>query len=144
MSSETSSLVNIISRTRISSVLNKDNKQFGKQHLFDGDEETCWNSDQGSPQWVMIEFKQEVIIKEIQIQFQGGFVGKVCTLEKHGDLGNNFVQFYSFHPLDTNQVQIFHLPEATTLSTLKIVFDESTDFFGRVTVYKLDFIGRPS
>uniref|UniRef100_A0A8U7NF03 Nuclear receptor 2C2 associated protein n=1 Tax=Corvus moneduloides TaxID=1196302 RepID=A0A8U7NF03_CORMO len=30
----------------VSSVLNRDVKQFGKQHLFDGSEETCWNSDQ--------------------------------------------------------------------------------------------------
>ncbi|RLV64056.1 hypothetical protein DV515_00017640 [Chloebia gouldiae] len=31
---------------RVSSVLNRDVKHFGKQHLFDGSEETCWNSDQ--------------------------------------------------------------------------------------------------
>lgn len=31
---------------RVSSVLNRDVKQFGKKHLFDDDEETCWNSDQ--------------------------------------------------------------------------------------------------
>ena len=31
---------------RVSSVLNRDVKQFGKKHLLDGDEETCWNSDQ--------------------------------------------------------------------------------------------------
>ena len=31
---------------RVSSVLNRDVKQFGKQFMFDGDDETCWNSDQ--------------------------------------------------------------------------------------------------
>ena len=31
---------------RVSSVLNRDVKQFGKKYLFDGEEETCWNSDQ--------------------------------------------------------------------------------------------------
>ena len=31
---------------RVSSVLNRDVKQFGKQCMFDGDDETCWNSDQ--------------------------------------------------------------------------------------------------
>ncbi len=31
---------------RVSSVLNRDVKQFGKKFMFDGDEETCWNSDQ--------------------------------------------------------------------------------------------------
>lgn len=27
-------------------MLNRDVKQFGKKHMFDGNEETCWNSDQ--------------------------------------------------------------------------------------------------
>lgn len=31
---------------RVSSVLNRDVKQFGKKHMFDRNEETCWNSDQ--------------------------------------------------------------------------------------------------
>ena len=31
---------------RVSSVLNKDTKSYGKQFLCDGKEETCWNSDQ--------------------------------------------------------------------------------------------------
>lgn len=31
---------------RVSSVLNRNSRQFGKKHLFDQDEETCWNSDQ--------------------------------------------------------------------------------------------------
>ena len=30
----------------MSSTLNRDTKQFGKKFLFDGREETCWNSDQ--------------------------------------------------------------------------------------------------
>uniref|UniRef100_A0A673TPQ1 Nuclear receptor 2C2 associated protein n=1 Tax=Suricata suricatta TaxID=37032 RepID=A0A673TPQ1_SURSU len=33
--------------SRVSSVLNRNTRQFGKKHLFDQDEETCWNSDQG-------------------------------------------------------------------------------------------------
>ncbi len=32
----------------MSSVLNRDVKQFGKKFLFDGVEETCWNTDQVS------------------------------------------------------------------------------------------------
>ncbi len=31
-------------RLRVSSTLHEDVKQFGKQHLFDGNDETCWNS----------------------------------------------------------------------------------------------------
>lgn len=70
---------------RVSSVLNKDTKQFGKQYMIDGTEETCWNSDQGSPQSVFIKFDdaeeiaqgKSLTIHAINIMFQGGFVGKV-------------------------------------------------------------------
>lgn len=31
---------------RVSSVLNRDTKSYGRQFLCDGKEETCWNSDQ--------------------------------------------------------------------------------------------------
>ncbi|KAG5276162.1 hypothetical protein AALO_G00128560 [Alosa alosa] len=33
-------------QSRVSSVLNRDVKQFGKKYMFDSNEETCWNSDQ--------------------------------------------------------------------------------------------------
>jgi hypothetical protein len=32
----------------VSSVLNKDNKMYGKNHMFDSSEESCWNSEQVS------------------------------------------------------------------------------------------------
>lgn len=32
---------------RVSSTLNRDARQWGKKHLIDGSDETCWNSDQG-------------------------------------------------------------------------------------------------
>jgi len=64
---------------KVSSVLNKNVKEFGKQFLFDGREDTCWNSDQGSPQTILISFqKPHAKIGQLQIQFQGGFVGTQC------------------------------------------------------------------
>jgi hypothetical protein len=33
-------------KNRVSSVLNRDTKSYGKNFLCDGKEETCWNSDQ--------------------------------------------------------------------------------------------------
>ncbi|KAM3939395.1 BLOC-1-related complex subunit 8-like [Leptodactylus fuscus] len=67
--------------SRVSSVLQRDVKQFGKQFLFDRKEETCWNSDQGSSQWVTLEFPHTVCMSEIHIQFQGGFSSRTCILE---------------------------------------------------------------
>ena len=33
----------------VSSVLDKKHKEYGKKFLYDGKDETCWNSDQGLP-----------------------------------------------------------------------------------------------
>jgi len=62
---------------RVSSVLNKDAKQFGRQNMIDGNEETCWNSDQGSPQFVQIRFECPTKVDLLKIMFQGGFSAKV-------------------------------------------------------------------
>ncbi|NWH83179.1 NR2CA protein, partial [Piaya cayana] len=66
---------------RVSSVLNRDVKQFGKKHMFDTSEETCWNSDQGTSQWVTLDFPNTVKVSQLHIQFQGGFSSRLCTLE---------------------------------------------------------------
>uniref|UniRef100_A0A9J8A7X8 Nuclear receptor 2C2-associated protein n=1 Tax=Cyprinus carpio carpio TaxID=630221 RepID=A0A9J8A7X8_CYPCA len=68
-------------QSRVSSVLNRDVRQFGKKFMFDSNEETCWNSDQGESQWVVLEFPQPVKVSELRLQFQGGFSGKSCKLE---------------------------------------------------------------
>uniref|UniRef100_A0A8B9EY08 Nuclear receptor 2C2 associated protein n=1 Tax=Amazona collaria TaxID=241587 RepID=A0A8B9EY08_9PSIT len=67
--------------TRVSSVLNRDVKHFGKKHMFDASEETCWNSDQGACQWVTLDFPRSVRVSQLHIQFQGGFSSRLCTLE---------------------------------------------------------------
>lgn len=136
------SLADQILRTRVSSVLNKDVKQFGKKHLFDGDEETCWNSDQGSPQWIIVEFSKSVSVSQVDIQFQGGFVGKTCWIETIETGQESFSRVHTFYPQDTNKPQLFPLPDSrSSVKSIKIVFEASTDFFGRITIYKLDILG---
>ncbi|XP_053228607.1 nuclear receptor 2C2-associated protein [Podarcis raffonei] len=125
--------------SRVSSVLNRDVKQFGKKFMFDGNEETCWNSDQGATQWLTLEFPQAVRPSQIQIQFQGGFASQKCVVQgcqNRGDLS----PVAEFYPEDTNSLQHFSLEE-TPLDKLKITFENSTDFFGRVIVYQLDVRG---
>ncbi|XP_005090226.1 nuclear receptor 2C2-associated protein isoform X2 [Aplysia californica] len=133
------SITDKISRTRVSSVLNRDVKQFGKQFLFDGDDETCWNSDQGSPQWILLEFEEEVSVSEIHVQFQGGFSGKECWIEAACQ-GEDLQKIHNFYPENINPSQVFKLPTQQTLQKMKIVFNSSMDFFGRITIYKLDVI----
>ncbi|XP_069915167.1 nuclear receptor 2C2-associated protein isoform X3 [Oryctolagus cuniculus] len=83
----TQSLVCAETVSRVSSVLHRNTRQFGKKHLFDQDEETCWNSDQ------------------LQIQFQGGFSSRRGRLE--GSQGAEALsKIVDFYPEDNNSLQI--------------------------------------
>ncbi|XP_023717773.1 nuclear receptor 2C2-associated protein [Cryptotermes secundus] len=124
---------------RVSSVLNRDVKQFGKKHLFDGDEETCWNSDQGSPQWIALDLQKEETVNAFHIQFQGGFVGQNCHLEAGPEDGSLEVVDH-FYPDDINSLQVFKLREPVSAKKLRFVFNGSTDFFGRIVIYKLEIL----
>lgn len=73
-------------------------------------------------------------MSSFEIQFQGGFVGKECYIEA-GNKETKFLQ--SFYPEDNNAVQKFNLKEPKKAKTIKFVFGESTDFFGRIIIYKL-------
>uniref|UniRef100_A0A670K786 Nuclear receptor 2C2 associated protein n=1 Tax=Podarcis muralis TaxID=64176 RepID=A0A670K786_PODMU len=157
--------------SRVSSVLNRDVKQFGKKFMFDGNEETCWNSDQGATQWLTLEFPQAVRASQVQIQFQGGFASQKCVVQGCQN-GGDLSPVAEFYPEDTNSLQISFFPfppsslgragvgdgvqnfvflncsslyhfslEETPLNKLKITFENSTDFFGRVIVYQLDVRG---
>ncbi|XP_043794326.1 nuclear receptor 2C2-associated protein [Apis laboriosa] len=119
---------------RVSSVLNKNNQSYGKNYMFDNCPETCWNSNSGIPQWIIIHFEQECEVNSFEIEFQGGFVGKDCHLE----VGDKETKFYeSFYPEDKNTIQMFNLKNSIKAKTFKFVFNESTDFFGRIIIYKL-------
>ncbi|XP_063770632.1 nuclear receptor 2C2-associated protein [Pseudophryne corroboree] len=125
--------------SRVSSVLHRDVKQFGKQFLFDHKDETCWNSDQGSSQWIALEFPQKFCVSEIHIQFQGGFSSRSCILEgclKDGELE----KIAEFYPEDINALQRFVFTEQD-VEKLRLTFPTSTDFFGRIVVYHLDLLG---
>lgn len=116
---------------KVSSVLNKNVREFGKKHLFDQCEDTCWNSDQGSPQYIALTFVEPLKISQVQLQFQGGFVGTHCHFVVDDD---DKVEFF---PEDSNKIQNFSLDQDKCTSSLKIVFGGSTDFFGRITIYHL-------
>lgn len=94
----------------------------------------------------MVSFSKTVDLEKIQIMFQGGFVGIECDLilcdydKADGEI------IRTFFPEDINALQIFELPSSVNiLSTQKIhlKFKQSSDFYGRVTVYILNFEGSP-
>ncbi|NWS64561.1 NR2CA protein, partial [Chunga burmeisteri] len=128
---------------RVSSVLNRDVKQFGKKHMFDASEETCWNSDQGTCQWVTLDFPRTVKVSQLHIQFQGGFSSRLCTLEGCR-AGEELAKISDLYPEDINAMQISFAAfqvEETVLDKLKITFENGTDFFGRIVVYHLGVLG---
>eukprot|EP00039_Didymoeca_costata_P023745 m.8084 g.8084 ORF g.8084 m.8084 type:complete len:146 (-) comp3838_c0_seq1:179-616(-) len=138
------SLVNSDTSVRVSSTLNRDVKQFNKKFMFDGLDETCWNSDQGEPQFVHLDFGKKVIPEQLQIMFQGGFVGKECLILGTGAEGGELVKLMDFYPEDINTMQSFDikLPEGLeNVNQLRIVFANSTDFYGRITIYSLSVLG---
>lgn len=125
--------------SRVSSVLNRNSRQFGKKYLFDEDEETCWNSDQGPSQWVTLEFPHRVHITQLQVQFQGGFSSRHSCLE--GSQGRDTLsKIVDFYPEDTNALQTFSVP-TVEVDRLKLTFEDTTDFFGRVVIYHLRVLG---
>ncbi|TFK41968.1 galactose-binding domain-like protein [Crucibulum laeve] len=134
---------------KVSSTLDK---SVGKKYLIDGNPETCWTSQQGLPQFIQLGFPKPVIPRRISIIFQGGFVGTRCSvqvpvLNEDGTPTKDWKVFTSIYPEDVNRKQTFALkplePELVNAKTsaLKLVFEESSDFFGRITVYDLALDG---
>ncbi|XP_032686298.1 nuclear receptor 2C2-associated protein [Odontomachus brunneus] len=121
---------------RVSSVLNKNVRLYGKKHMFDNSTETCWNSDAGTPQWIIINFKEECDLSNFEIEFQGGFVGKDCYLEA-GSNEKDTTVVEAFYPEDMNNLQRFNLVNKIKAKTFKFLFNQSTDFFGRIIIYNL-------
>ena len=86
--------------------------------------------------------------KRVELTFQGGFVGTKCSVEvvKPRD-GQKWEVLTRIYPEDVNRKQSFDLvptsePDAEwQVEGLKFVFEESSDFFGRVTVYDLQLLG---
>ncbi|KAG0266669.1 Nuclear receptor 2C2-associated protein [Mortierella polycephala] len=99
------SLLNADCRIKVSSVLNRETTLYGKQFLTDDSEETCWNSESGTPQFIVVDFGRKVQVESIQFMFQGGFVGKTCQLLAWTDDGE-FVEMMRFYPEDINPLQI--------------------------------------
>ena len=129
---------------KVSSVLNRQVTEYGKLFMFDGREDTCWNSDQGTPQWIRISFDSDKYITQLQIMFQGGFAGGTSWIEvsKSGET-DAFEKIKDIYPEDTNKLQTFDLPNETLCRAFKVVFADSTDFFGRITIYQMKLHEKP-
>ncbi|PIL31337.1 hypothetical protein GSI_06035 [Ganoderma sinense ZZ0214-1] len=137
-------LVNEDTKIKVSSTLDK---SVGKKCLIDGSPETCWTSQQGTPQHVQLTFAAAVIPKHIELTFQGGFVGTRTLVEVLLSGEQKWRTLSRIYPEDVNRKQVFDLTVTEAdlvdaqVESVKLVFEESSDFFGRITVYNLQILG---
>ena len=100
---------------------------------------------QGKSQWIRIAFPEEKLVVSplvLKIQFQGGFSSKLCTVKLLSSI-NDEISTADCYPEDINSIQSFELNykcENQSYSAIKIEFKNSTDFFGRITIYRLDIL----
>ncbi|VDM18295.1 unnamed protein product [Hydatigera taeniaeformis] len=132
-------LPDYISRLAVSSVLNQDTRLYGKTFLFDKNPETCWQSDSGASQWILVEFKEPLKITSVQLQFQGGFAAEEGLLRLWTKETKDRAISHPFHPSNTSSVQSFIFADTNPCTNAAIIFKKATDLFGRIIVYQLDF-----
>ena len=119
----------------VSSVLQKKHRENGKKHLYDDKPETCWNSDQGLPQHIVVKYGEQKTIDKFSILSQGGFCPRQINLYFDD------VLFDSYEGEDINIEQSFTLKEKSPpFNNVKLEFTASTDFYGRVTIYELKLL----
>jgi len=129
---------------RASSILQKNSKLYGPANALDtANDSSCWNSEgiEGSTQWFLVDFGRTVQPSSVRIQFQAGFVTESCRVE--GKLCDE-----SWETLDEVEWEDVHEMQKCALETtkpctaVKLVLDDFTDFYGRVTIYKLEIWGK--
>ncbi|KAI8865841.1 hypothetical protein GQ42DRAFT_165313 [Ramicandelaber brevisporus] len=154
----TQDLLPLVTGVTSSSVLGRDVKQFGPRKALDGSNETCWNSDRGTTQHIILTLSEPALPTRLTLAFQGGFAGKLVSVqglqqqqeqseEPKADSSASVASWVTLgevRPKDSNAVQTFDIPAASEerYSRIKVLFSECSDFFGRVVVYTLGLEGQ--
>jgi hypothetical protein len=102
---------------------------------------------------VQLGFPQLIIPETVHLTFQGGFVGTRCAVKvpastEGSSTGSNWQMLCYIYPADINGRQEFPLKTESTaevisrgIDKLRLEFEESSDFFGRITLYDLKLYG---
>jgi hypothetical protein len=69
-----------IRNVKVSSTLFNNTTEYGKQLMFDNKEDTCWNSAEGSLQYIFIILNEFCEINKIELICQGGFCPRVYKI----------------------------------------------------------------
>lgn len=145
---------------RASSVLQNNTKVYGPAKALDCENAlSSWNSE-GSrngkkESFLIVDFSgggkkpnRTVKPEELCVQFQAGFAAEEVTVYVQtltaGTDKPRWLKVEDIEADDDHEMQSFPLPvtDATATTALKIVFDETTDFYGRVIVYQLQVWGK--
>ena len=129
---------------KASSVLNGD-RTFRVQNVYDETNISCWNSAPGiSPQWITVSFPEPIRLNKIQFMFQGGFVSEEITIHIQ-----TLMKPTEWHEIvhdidinDDNSLQTFRVCPIDNMIGLKIHFLQSSDFYGRITMYQCLLFGK--
>lgn len=136
---------------RASSVLQKNTKVNGPKNALDYENtSSCWNSEgsssSGKPQssTFIFEFRKAIEPCELRIQFQAGFAAEQINVHLHHTT-DKWKPIVELEADDDHPMQSFSLIEDAENSgptkALKLVFEEPTDFYGRITIYQLQVWG---
>lgn len=137
---------------RASSVLQNNTKEYGASKALDCENAlSSWNSE-GSPDGkkencLVIDFGETRTVKaaELSIQFQAGFAAEELTVYTQESGSKTWSKAEEIEAEDDHEMQAFPLSDAIKdqpIGALKIVFHETTDFYGRVIVYQLQVWGQ--
>jgi hypothetical protein len=99
---------------------------------------------QGLPQYIQLVFPSPVVPRRISLTFQGGFVGTACLVTTRSQDATTWQELTRIYPEDVNRAQVFDLTAGEPVKAIKLIFEESSDFFGRITVYNLMIEGQIS
>lgn len=123
-----------------SSVLRNNGKLYGAQNALEDSDTLCWNSDQGEMQFYIVKFGRSVKVLELRLQFQAGFSSEIMRVKASSGEGI-WEEVDDLEPRDTLGLQTFFLEKPAQCSELRLDFEDFKDFYGRITLYKIQVWG---
>lgn len=126
-------------------MLERNVKVYGPMNALNtSDASSCWNSDScdaNKPHQLLIDFRRSVLVQELRLQFQAGFVAENIQVKVQKQPNQEWVDLLELEVDDTLEMQTFPLKNTET-TALKLLFHEFTDFYGRITIYQVQVWGK--
>lgn len=122
-------------------MLQNNGKLYGAQTALEDSDSRCWNSNQGEHQFYIVKFGRAVKVVEIKLQFQAGFSSEIIRVQVPTTDGS-WEEVDELEPRDTLGLQTFLLEKPAECSELRLEFEDFKDFYGRITIYRIQAWGQ--